>query len=118
MIKKILVTGASGFIGCSITEMLVEKNIDFLNVSNVMNNFKYSDKTVIMPLSDREGLIKVLDDFKPDAVIHAAAIASPTHKNPVEIYDVNVCGTENLLEAVKKTCANGTRVLLFSTAGV
>jgi nucleoside-diphosphate-sugar epimerase len=118
MIKKVLITGASGFIGSYIIKEKKKKNIDFINISNVINNCKYPDKTVLLSLSDKDGLIRAINDFKPDAVLHLAAIASPTHKNSIEIYDVNVCGTENLLDAIRKTCTNGVRVILFSTAGV
>lgn len=118
MITKILLTGAGGFIGSHIVDKLNEDSVDFLNLSNVMGNFKYPDKAVLLPLADKDGMIKAIKEFRPDAVIHMAAIASPAHKNASEIYDVNVCGTENLLEAIKQTCSNGVRVILFSTAGV
>ena len=118
MIKKILLTGGSGFIGTAVTAEAAKKNIDFHNISNVMGNCKYPDKTTLLPLSDKNGLKKCLNEYKPDAVIHMAAISSFVHENRSEVYDVNVCGTENLLDAIKQTCNNGVRVLLFSSAMV
>ena len=117
-IKKILLTGADGFIGGYFYNELEHRGFEFLNISNSSSTRLPPDKHVKLSLSDREGLMKTIESYRPDAVVHMAAIASPVYHNPSEIYDVNVCGTENLLEAVKKSCPNGVRVLLFSTAGV
>ena len=118
MIKRVLVTGADGFIGSYISKCLFDKNIEILNISKGTGDLRYVNQSVLLSLSDRQGLIKAVKEFKPDAVIHMAAIASPVHNDPSEIYNVNVCGTENILEAIKAACPNGTRVILFSTAGV
>ena len=67
---------------------------------------------------DTHSLETVMEAFCPDVVVHLAAIASPVHQNVLEVYNVNVVGTENLLTAVKKCLPAGTRVILASTAGV
>lgn len=68
-------------------------------------------------LNDFDGLQKVINDYQPDAIVHLAAIASPVYGDVPAIYKVNVCGTENLLQAA--CCLpEGTRFILISTAGV
>ena len=59
-----------------------------------------------------------METFRPDVVIHLAAIASPVHQNVSEVYNANVVGSENLLSVAKSHLPAGTRVILASTAGV
>ena len=61
---------------------------------------------------------EVIKSYKPNVIVHLAAIALVTHKNTGEIYNVNVQGTENLLESAQNYCDKNTRVILASTAGV
>lgn len=121
MVEKVFITGASGFIGQYVTRGLAELGLEvnallrdsynrFTNYPNVTSSY--------IPLHNTEGLISLLKNFKPDVVIHLAAIASPTHGNVSEIYYTNVCGTESLLDAISIACPVGTKVVLTSTAGV
>lgn len=68
-------------------------------------------------LLDARSLDRAIEYFQPHAVIHLAAIASPC-TNIAEVYNVNVVGTENLLNSAQKHLPAGSRVILASTAGV
>lgn len=67
---------------------------------------------------DQSALDAAVQMFSPDAVVHLAAVAAPVYNDAARLYNVNVCGTENVLEAVREYGKSGTRVVLMSTAGV
>ena len=106
--KKILVTGASGFIGSHLTRRLVKEGADvtiLVLYDDITNNVRISD--VWGKLKTVEGDIRNLDSLKQlkehdfDVVFHLAAYnhvgSSFIHIN--ESFDVNGKGTANLLES-------------------
>lgn len=116
--KKLLITGSNGFIGKYLCKECLENKIDFRAMSRsgqcpVFPNWGYQ-----ADLLDQAAIEKILQDYQPDTIIHLAAIASPVHNNITEIYNVNVHGTEILLNAASKYLSKGTKLILASTAGV
>ena len=110
MFKSVLVTGGAGFIGSHLCERLVEKGsyvicVDNLytgskkNIANLLTkeNFKFIECDV----RDRDRLIEIFKGERPDIVYHLAAVVGVkrTLENPKEVLDVNIKGTENVLEA-------------------
>jgi CDP-glucose 4,6-dehydratase len=53
---------------------------------------------------DRQRLLQEVTDFEPEFVFHLAAqpLVRASYESPVETYDVNVMGTVNLLDAVRR----------------
>lgn len=116
MKKRAIVTGGAGFIGSTLVENLLKRNWKV----SVIDNFdpfyaKSIKKKNIAPFSDNpdfelleadirdlESLQKLLNkDY--NVMIHLAAKAGvrPSIKNPGLYQDVNVMGTQNLLEICK-----------------
>lgn len=119
MNKKIFITGANGFIGSRICNKLIEAKIDFLGmVGPGAQNLLDDDRYVVCSLEDKKRINSILREYQPDTILHLAAIANPTFGDITKIYDVNVTGSENLLNAVKNNCKYFPRVVLVSTAGV
>jgi CDP-glucose 4,6-dehydratase len=56
-------------------------------------------------ITDYPALLKAIQDFAPEAVIHLAALAlvRPSYKEPLATFAANVMGTANLLEACRRT---------------
>ena len=56
--------------------------------------------------SNRQGILEIIKQLRPDAIIHAAA--QPSHDKAAEIpfddFDINAAGTFNLLEAARQFC--------------
>jgi nucleoside-diphosphate-sugar epimerase len=116
--KKVLVTGADGFIASHLTEKLIDLKA---NVSVIIrgtsvngtnkNTFKNVDHKYIAKLkkiiscdissSDvKNHIIKL----KPDYIFHLAASAYVPYSfdHPIEVNQVNVMGTLNVLEATRE----------------
>lgn len=126
--KRILVTGADGFIGSHLVEKLVsDGNIVIALVQyNSFNNWGWidtfdneiKDKIKIVPgdIRDSHAMLDLVKDV--DLVFHLAAlIAIPYSYNSPEMYiDTNVKGTLNILQACKINSIH--RVIVTSTSEV
>ncbi len=118
MNKRILVTGAEGFIGKYLLDELGNRGVEYLATDVISEEIVQKENYRKVSLLHKEEIRKVVRDYQPDVVVHLAAIALVTHENIPEIYEVNVCGTENLLSVLAEEQKNKTRVVLMSTAGV
>ena len=118
MVKKILITGANGFLGSAITKLAVKKgykvNILVRKDSNLTNlksllsklNIYYGD------LKNIESLDHPIKDS--DVIFHVAADYRLWSRKPAEIYAANVLGTENI--ALKTLTHNKTLIYTSSVA--
>jgi UDP-glucose 4-epimerase len=125
--KRVLVTGADGFIGSHLTEALVRAGADVraFCVYNSQGSRGWLDGTepaIARALDVRLGDIRdarfVEDSVRGvDLVFHLAAlIAIPySYQAPESFVDTNVKGTLNVLEAVRR---HGGRVIQTSTSEV
>ena len=95
--KKILLTGATGFFGSRIANYY-------------RNNYKiYMPSHQEMDITNEESVRRVFDAFIPDIVIHCAAISDVglCEKEPEKSYRINVEGSINIAKASKRICAKG-----------
>jgi len=112
--KKVLVTGAEGFIGSHLTEKLVELGADVtaLVQYNSFNNWGWLDtfdKSVKDSIKIVSGDVREYDGMKriikgQEVVLHLAAlIAIPySYLSPMAYVRTNVEGTTNVLEACRE----------------
>ena len=100
MVKKILITGANGFLGSAITKLGIKKgykvNILVRKDSNLTNLKPLLSKLKIYygNLEDIESLNQPIKDS--DIIFHVAADYRLWSRKPAEIYAANVLGTENI----------------------
>jgi dTDP-4-dehydrorhamnose reductase len=90
--KKIVVTGASGFLGWNLCRLLLQKGHA---VTAVAHRHAIRLEGVIderCDLTDYAGIRDLLHRHRPDAIVHAAAVASPAvcQEHPAESRKVNV----------------------------
>jgi len=121
---RILITGGAGFIGKHLTKFLLEKEHSI----TIFDNFSNSTKESINPLIHIgakviEGDITIQDEIsnavkEQDIVIHLAAKISVSESimNPSKIFQVNVNGTRNVLEACKSNSIK--KIISASSAAV
>jgi len=126
--KKILVTGADGFIGSHLTEELVKRryNVKAFVYYNSFNSWGWIDtfpkelkeKIEIFSgdIRDPNGVREAMKDI--DIIFHLAAlIGIPfSYHSPDSYVDTNIKGTLNILQAAK--LLNTQRVLITSTSEV
>lgn len=110
---KILLTGASGFIGGVLCKTLRERGHSVTGIS-----FRASDRGLVAcDMRDPAAVDRVVGEVEPDTVIHCGALSSVTANKAIEYYATNVVGTENLISAIAKR-GQRVRFLFASTAGV
>ena len=109
--KNIIVTGHDGFLGSHLVPEL-QKKFNVIGVSKT----GYSQK--ITQLKKDICKISYLDfPEKINYIIHLAAITDPIYcqKNPKECFNVNVNGTQNILELARR---KDSKIIFFSTSHV
>ena len=97
MKKKLLITGASGFLGYHlIREFAHDWEVYAITHSRDITYRKVT--SVKCDITNYIELGNYFDDIEPDAVIHAAAIADANYceKNPAASYTVNVEASKNI----------------------
>jgi nucleoside-diphosphate-sugar epimerase len=114
--QKFLVTGACGFSGSHMVDLLVEEGYDVIATDREDAPRRWLNpevKFIPSDLLDKRTLDKVVDSV--DCIFHPAAIFS--YSAPLEdLIRVNVIGTKNLLDVA---VANGVKkMVMWSTAGV
>ena len=109
--KNIIVTGHDGFLGSHLVPEL-QKKFNVIGVSKTRYNQK------ITQLKKDICKISYLDfPGKINYIIHLAAITDPIYcqKNPKECFNVNVNGTQNILELARR---KDSKIIFFSTSHV
>ncbi|KPJ61382.1 MAG: hypothetical protein AMJ46_01410 [Latescibacteria bacterium DG_63] len=103
-----LVTGANGFAGSHLVRLLLDEGWRVLGITNdpslnpelvsVTGDFRLEE----LDVCDREGLLPLLIEFRPETVFHLAAVTQLELKRDAlgELYRVNVLGTQNLLLSI------------------
>lgn len=109
-----LVTGASGFLGWHIATLLVERGHRVKALCRPTSEIRELDAERIEgDLRDPASLARAVHGCQ--LVFHAAADYRLWAKNPDELYQSNVNGTRNLLEAAER--AGVERIVYTSTVG-
>jgi len=130
--KTLLITGSNGLIG---SEMVKHFHALGWKVHGIDNNMRadffgapgdtrWNQRRLLteykgfvhheLDIRDRSGVVDLVAQLEPAAVLHAAA--QPSHdlaaSRPFDDFDVNAVGTLNLLEAVRRFCPQSPFVYL------
>ncbi len=123
--KKLLVTGSSGLIGSEVCYHFAGLGWEIHGVDNnqraiffgAQGDTRWNQNRIQTDLGakfihhevdirDRAGVLALIKEVKPDAIVHTAA--QPSHDRaaaiPFDDFDTNAVGTLNLLEAVRQVC--------------
>lgn len=100
--KKIIVTGGSGFIGTNLVELLINQGHEVLNldINPPRNNdqIKFWRQVDILNI---EMLADTIYNFSPSIIYHLAARTDLDGKT-ISDYDTNTIGVENLIKVIIK----------------
>jgi len=124
---KILITGATGFVGRHLLRVLGEEaragtetgGFEVFGTSYPQPPRPSDRDIVFLDLRTESELFKLVRDVRPDWIFHLAAVSNVRSSWQLrrETLETNVIGTQNLLEAVRLT-APGARVLFISSSDV
>jgi UDP-glucose 4-epimerase len=122
MMRNILVTGAAGFIGSHLSELLIQKGYKVIGLDNLSHGF-LQNLSSVLGRSQFEFIQGDVRDFElllglvshVDAIVHLAAYKIPRYGNALETLDVNVKGIENVLKVSQKVRC---QVIFASTSDV
>ncbi|MCC6598417.1 MAG: NAD-dependent epimerase [Alphaproteobacteria bacterium] len=127
--KKVLLTGAAGFIGFHYTQRLCAAGYDVLGIDNLNDYYDVSLKDARLKqleplanfsfqkcdLADRAAMEGVFTAWQPEIVVNLAAQAGVRYslQNPQAYLDSNLQGFLNILEGCRH---NGVKHLLYASS--
>ncbi len=111
--KKILVTGGSGFIGNNLVNYLIKKNYYVINIDKLTySSSNYNQKTLPRKnykffksdINDKKKLKQIIKKYQPECIFN---IAAETHvdrsiDSPYQFIHSNILGVFNILEVIKE----------------
>ena len=103
--KRFLVTGGAGFVGTNLIKRLLKGGHEVVSFDDYSTGFKENKQKgctyINVDITER------FDNWKEefDVIFHMAALPriGPSFNNPTEVVDVNLKGTQNVLEYARKT---------------
>jgi dihydroflavonol-4-reductase len=112
---KTLVTGGTGFIGANVVRALLQRGVEVRALvrprSDTQNLDSLDIELVAGDLRDRGSLEAALEGC--DTLYHVAAMYALWARNPRDIYDSNVTGTVNILEAAEQA---GVQKIVYTSS--
>ena len=130
--SKVLITGSSGLIGSEAVSFFDAQGWEVHGVDNNMRRIFFGadgdtswNLTRLLQttrhftshhldIRDREAMLRLVDDLRPNLIIHCAA--QPSHDLakdcPFENYDINAGGTLTMLEATRRFCAESPFIFM------
>ena len=115
--KKLVITGFSGFVASHFMDYLYDNHPEFevYGISRGIPTYDYDrfkDKMKVeffqLDLMDLEGLNRLFEEIKPDYVLHLASFSSVAYswKNPEESFTNNSNIFLNLIDAIKQSSSD------------
>ncbi len=118
--KKILITGASGFIGSAIVNKALDLGMEVWAAVRHSSSKQYlQDKRINfieLDLSSAQQMTQALSKLRFDYVVHAAGLTKALRQ--ADFFSVNTEGTKHLVEALKNSNQELQRFVYMSSLSV
>ena len=112
--KKVLITGIDSFTGVHLSKYLRSCGYDVYGTSL----FEKADKLYKCDITNKQDILDVLEDIKPEFLIHLSGISFAGHGNLEEFYKVNTIGTTNILDSFVELGLKPDKLILASSATI
>jgi GDP-4-dehydro-6-deoxy-D-mannose reductase len=124
--KKVFITGISGFAGSFLAEHFVSSGLVEVYGTTIsddspnLSSIKEKLNLVKLDLMDSKKVSEVISDIMPDSVFHLAALTAPSESfaNPAGFLTNNITAQVNVLEGIKLANLPNTKVLVVSSADI
>ncbi len=101
--KRVIITGGSGFLGHEFTKRMVD---NYQVISAYHNNLIPTEgcEQIKLDITDYRDVMSLWRDFKPELVIHCAALVNVDEgeKDKSKIWAINATGTEHVAQACRE----------------
>ncbi len=120
--KKIMIIGGTGALGQTLTKRYHHKNNilvfsrdehKHVNLKNTYPNISYQ----IGDVKDKDSLLQVINEYKPDVIINTAALkhVPVCEENPYESVKTNIIGHRNLIDCIQLSNHQIETLIFIST---
>ena len=113
--KTVLLTGAGGFTG---RYAIADLQTHGYRVVGLSSSAAGAYKTIPCDLTDAAAVHEAVKSVAPDFVLHLAGLAFVAHADEQAFYQVNLFGTQNLLQALADLDKPVKKIVLASSANV
>jgi nucleoside-diphosphate-sugar epimerase len=117
---KVVITGINGFTGRYLARELFERGYEVHGLANaaVSEDVYGAYRIYCCDILDFPAVSSVMASIRPQQVVNLAAITHVDHKNIEAMYNVNILGTRNLLEALLPFSNFVENIILVGSANV
>lgn len=114
---KVLVTGASGFLGNVVLKKISKIGYDSLGISKSKTTKISNIKIIKCDITNLEQITNVIQNYSPHVIIHLAGLTGNVEceQNPTVAFLTNVLGTLNILNSIKQS---KTKIIFASSREV
>jgi len=112
---RVLITGINGFTGMHLEKHFAKKGYD---VYGTVFKTPLSSKHLQCDITDKAQVDSLFKEIAPDYLIHTAGLAHVTQNAASLIYNVNVIGSENILQSLIDNGIKPKKIIMASSATV
>jgi GDP-4-dehydro-6-deoxy-D-mannose reductase len=118
---RALITGVNGFVGSHLADLLVSEGypVSGIALTRDLRHLSQVEQQISIAYGDIRSIKDVeniLAEVKPDCIYHLAgsSFVPDAEADPRIVYDTNVLGTLNVLEAARSICLNAKILIVGS----
>ncbi len=115
-VGRVLLTGARGFTGVYVRDELERAGYEV--IGTLARGEDVGEHEHLLDISSVHDCRRVIGEIRPTHIVHLAAISFVAHDDALAMYNVNVLGTLNLLQACVDVGCHPGKILIASSANV
>ncbi|TRZ48338.1 SDR family oxidoreductase [bacterium] len=114
--KEVLITGSEGFVGHHLWNEMIDNGYEVFGTDlQVKTN---ASKFYSCDITKAEEIEKIFSSIRPEVIFHLAGWSNPglSFTYPQKVFEINVIGTINLLESVRKINNYHPRIIIIGSS--